>query len=157
MIEALENCIELCESLLNALVHGENIPTEESINAARYRVWTISETINELRRRIEQYNRQIRELTQTEAEMNGRIRSSQAAIDALRHELTRLQKVCNELQQEQDVLRHRLDETSTRYHRLKEKTPPAVPERRDEDASDEDLAALVSTLEQQNETALGLR
>ena len=147
MREALENCIRFCNSLLDGLVGGENVPTEEDVAAARYQVWILSETVDACRMQLDRYERELNELSVAEEQMRSRIMALTAELDERKAVLAERQRKLEAL------------ETGLSRHFLPDKeTPPCdSPKKNTDEEPGEDIPVLVSMLEQQNETALGLR
>ena len=147
MREALENCMRVCNALLDGLVSGRNVPTQQDIADIRYQVWSLSETVEAYRQQLDRYQQELGELTEAEAAMLSR-------IDALASELAERRTALAQRQRELEAL----EREHANFHLPKKDDPPAVsPEKHDDDAPGEDIPALISTLDQQNETALGIR
>ena len=172
MRAALEECIRVCNSLLNAL-RDHSIPMEENVSAARFRVWTVSEVIDENRRRLDRYEQQRDSLERAARTLEADLARSYARVtelrsrqEDLRRELDTVQAQLEELrtgqekwQQELDARQQQLD-AADQDRQTEEKAPSAASpgkKKEEEDAHSGDDPALFSTLQLQNRIALGLR
>ncbi len=145
--DKLENCIRACQSLLDQLAGGQDVPTEQDISSVRYEVWTLSETVDAYRKQLDRYEAERNRLAEAEEQMRSR-------IEELRAEIQERTSALAAQQRELELLERELG----RKQIPKEVTRPCAPEEKpDEQAPGDDIPALISTLDQQNETALGLR
>ncbi len=147
MREKLENCIRACQSLLDQLAGGQGVPTEQDISSVRFEVWTLSETVDAYRKQLDRYEGERNRLAEAEEQMRSR-------IEELRAEIQKRTAALSRQQQELELLERELGRKQIQKEEARSCSPEEKP---DDQAPGDDIPALISTLDQQNETALGLR